>query len=48
MCDGVTSIEEYGPTLDEIKVKKTSLVSNYRTKGMFFSSLIIFVILPGW
>ena len=22
VCDGVTSIEEYGPTLDEIKVKK--------------------------
>lgn len=29
VCDGVTSIEEYGPTLDEIKVKEASCVNCY-------------------
>ena len=29
VCDGVTSIEDYGPTLDEIKVEQVSVLSDF-------------------
>ena len=35
VCDGVTSIEEYGPTLDEIKVKEAYYSVNCNLKVCF-------------
>ena len=29
VCDGITSIEDYGPTLDEIKVEHVSVLSDF-------------------